>query len=197
MEKLVFATNNRNKLEEIREMLKDKFEVVSLREIGCLEDIPEDYETLEENALQKARYVKEHYRYDCFADDTGLEVEALGNRPGVYSARYAGPAKDPEDNMRKLLQEMEGQPNRKARFRTVIALIRNEGEYCFEGEVQGEILTARCGNTGFGYDPVFRPEGYAVSFAQMEMEQKNKISHRGKAVRKLVDYLNREPEIKN
>lgn len=187
--KLVFATNNKHKLEEISRILGARFEIVSLEEIGCREDIPEDYETLQENALQKARYVKEHYGYDCFADDTGLEIEALGNRPGVYSARYAGPAKDSQANMRKVLEEMEGQGNRKARFRTVIALIWEGREYCFEGEVRGEILTAQQGQTGFGYDPIFRPEGYAESFAEMPMDEKNSISHRGRAVGKLVDFL--------
>ncbi len=187
--KLVFATNNKHKLEEISRILGARFEIVSLEEIGCREDIPEDYETLQENALQKARYVKEHYGYDCFADDTGLEIEALGNRPGVYSARYAGPAKDSQANMRKVLEEMEGQGNRRARFRTVIALLWEGREYCFEGEVCGEILTAQQGQTGFGYDPIFRPEGYAESFAEMPMDEKNSISHRGRAVGKLVDFL--------
>ncbi|MCM1031893.1 MAG: non-canonical purine NTP diphosphatase [Oscillibacter sp.] len=188
--KLVFATNNKHKLEEIARMLGDQFEIVSLEEIGCHDDIPEDYETLQENALEKARYVKEHYGYDCFADDTGLEIEALGNRPGVYSARYAGLDKDSQANMRKVLQEMKGQTNRKARFRTVIALLLEGREYCFEGEVRGEILTAQQGQTGFGYDPIFRPEGYKESFAEMPMDEKNKISHRGRAVSKLVDFLN-------
>lgn len=192
--KLVFATNNKHKLEEISRMLGERFEIVSLEEIGCCEEIPEDYETLQENALEKARYVKEHYGYDCFADDTGLEIEALGNRPGVYSARYAGPAKDSQANMRKVLEEMEGEHNRKARFRTVIALIWKGREYSFEGEVRGEILTARQGQTGFGYDPIFRPDGYKESFAEMPMDEKNSISHRGKAVKKLVDYLNREQQ---
>ena len=187
--KLVFATNNKHKLEEISRILGARFEIVSLEEIGCREDIPEDYETLQENALQKARYVKEHYGYDCFADDTGLEIEALGNRPGVYSARYAGPAKDSQANMRKVLEEMEGQGNRRARFRTVIALLWEGREYCFEGEVRGKNLTAQQGQTGFGYDPIFRPEGYAESFAEMPMDEKNSISHRGRAVGKLVDFL--------
>lgn len=188
--KLVFATNNKHKLEEIVRILGDRFEIVSLEQIGCREDIPEDYETLQENAVQKARYVKEHYGYDCFADDTGLEIEALDNRPGVYSARYAGPAKDAQANMRKVLVEMEGKENRRARFRTVIALIMDGREYCFEGEVKGEILTAQQGDIGFGYDPVFRPEGFEQSFAEMPMDEKNKISHRGRAVEKLTDFLN-------
>lgn len=189
--KLVFATNNRHKLEEIREILGDRFEIVSLSQIGCHEDIPEDHETLQENALQKARFVKEHYGYDCFADDTGLEIEALENRPGVYSARYAGPAKSSEDNVRKVLKEMEGKTNRKAQFRTVIALVISGKEYCFEGKVLGEILTERQGSAGFGYDPIFRPSGFTESFAQMEMKQKNGISHRGRAVEKLAEFLNK------
>ena len=189
--KLVFATNNRHRLEEIREILGDRFEIVSLSQIGCHEDIPEDHETLQENALQKARFVKEHYGYDCFADDTGLEIEALENRPGVYSARYAGPAKSSEDNVRKVLKEMEGKANRKAQFRTVIALVMSGKEYCFEGKVLGEILTERQGSAGFGYDPIFRPSGFTESFAQMEMKQKNGISHRGRAVEKLAEFLNK------
>jgi non-canonical purine NTP pyrophosphatase, rdgB/HAM1 family len=189
--KLVFATNNRHKLEEITRMLEDKYEIISLEEIGCREEIPEDYETLQENALEKARYVKEHYGYDCFADDTGLEIEALGNRPGVYSARYAGPAKNSEDNMHKVLGEMKGEENRKARFRTVIALLLGGEEHFFEGIVEGKILEQQQGEIGFGYDPIFCPEGYRQSFAEMPMEQKNQISHRGQAVRKLAEFLSR------
>ena len=189
--KFVFATNNRHKLEEITRMLKDKYEIISLEEIGCREEIPEDYETLQENALEKARYVKEHYGYDCFADDTGLEIEALGNRPGVYSARYAGPAKNSEDNMHKVLGEMKGEENRKARFRTVIALLLGGEEHFFEGIVEGKILEQQQGEIGFGYDPIFCPEGYRQSFAEMPMEQKNQISHRGQAVRKLAEFLSR------
>lgn len=187
--KLVFATNNKHKLEEINRILGSRFEIISLEDIGCRDDIPEDYETLQENALEKARYVKEHYGYDCFADDTGLEIEALGNRPGVYSARYAGLAKDSQANMLKVLGEMEGETNRRAQFRTVIALILEGKEYCFEGKVTGEILTQQQGKTGFGYDPIFRPEGYALSFAEMSMDEKNTISHRGRAVQKLADFL--------
>lgn len=187
--KIVFATNNQHKLEEISYLTEGKQQIVSLSEINCHDDIPEDHETLEENALQKARYVKEHYGYDCFADDTGLEIEALGNRPGVYSARYAGPAKDSTANMQKVLQEMQGMSNRKACFRTVIALILDGQEYLFEGRVDGEILTAPQGIAGFGYDPVFRPEGFDKSFAEMTMEEKNNISHRGRATRKLCEFL--------
>lgn len=187
--KIVFATNNLHKLEEINRILAGKHEIISLEKIGCHDDIPEDHDTLQDNALQKARYVKEHYGYDCFADDTGLEIEALGNRPGVYSARYAGPAKEAEDNMKKVLEEMQGMTNREARFRTVIALLLNGKEYLFEGSVQGNILTEKHGQTGFGYDPIFQPLGYSQSFAEMPMDEKNKISHRGRAVQKLYEFL--------
>lgn len=190
--KLVFATNNKHKLEEINRILGDWFEIVSLEEIGCHDEIPEDYDTLQANASEKARYVKEHYGYDCFADDTGLEIEALGNRPGVYSARYAGLSKDSQANMMKVLEEMKAETNRKARFRTVIALILEGKEYYFEGIVNGEILSCQQGQTGFGYDPIFRPEGYAVSFAEMSMDEKNTISHRGRAVQKLADFLSQK-----
>lgn len=190
--KLVFATNNKHKLEEINRILGDRFEIVSLEEIGCHDEIPEDYDTLQANASEKARYVKEHYGYDCFADDTGLEIEALSNRPGVYSARYAGLSKDSQANMMKVLEEMKTETNRKARFRTVIALILEGKEYYFEGIVNGEILSCQQGQTGFGYDPIFRPEGYAVSFAEMSMDEKNTISHRGRAVQKLADFLSQK-----
>lgn len=190
--KIVFATNNRHKLEEISCLLGGEHEVVSLEDIGCRDEIPEDHDTLEGNALQKARYVKEHYGYDCFADDTGLEVEALGGRPGVYSARYAGPAKDSAENMRKVLREMEGVENRKACFRTVIALLLDGREYLFEGRVDGEILIAPQGTEGFGYDPIFRPEGFRESFAEMSMEAKNGISHRGRAMQQLISFLRKK-----
>ena len=188
--KIVFATNNTHKLEEIRRMLRGSHQIVSLAEIGCHEDIPEEQNTLEGNALQKARYIKQHYGYDCFADDTGLEIDALGGRPGVYSARYAGEAKDSEANMRKVLAEMQGYSDRRARFRTVIALILGNEEHLFEGKVEGEILTARQGSAGFGYDPVFRPDGYDRSFAERDPDTKNSISHRGEATRKLAAFLN-------
>lgn len=192
--KLVFATNNEHKLKEISQLLDGKHEVVSLSEIDCHDDIPEDYDTLEENALQKARYIKEHFGYDCFADDTGLEIEALDNRPGVYSARYAGPAKDSRENMMKVLREMEGVTNRNACFRTVIALILDGQEHLFEGRVDGKILTEQHGEAGFGYDPIFQPEGFQVSFAEMPMDEKNKISHRGRATQKLVEFLRMKNE---
>lgn len=192
--KLVFATNNEHKLKEISQLLDGKHEIVSLSEIDCHDDIPEDYDTLEENALQKARYIKEHFGYDCFADDTGLEIEALDNRPGVYSARYAGPAKDSRENMIKVLREMEGVTNRNACFRTVIALILDGQEHLFEGRVDGKILTEQHGEAGFGYDPIFQPEGFQVSFAEMPMDEKNKISHRGRATQKLVEFLRMKNE---
>lgn len=192
--KIVFATNNKHKLEEISRLLEGKHEIVSLSSIGCYDDIPEDQDTLEGNALQKARYIKEHYGLDCFADDTGLEIEALDYRPGVYSARYAGPAKDSLANMNKVLSEMQHHPNRKARFRTVIALILEGKEYLFEGRVDGNILTEKHGDAGFGYDPIFQPEGFEVSFAEMPMDEKNKISHRGKATQKLAEFLRMKNE---
>ena len=186
---LVFATNNEHKLTEVKKMLGSDFNILSLAEIGCNEDIPETSPTLEGNASQKARYIFEKYGYNCFADDTGLEVEALEMQPGVYSARYAGPQRDAEDNMQKLLFELDKINNRKARFRTVISLIINNQETLFEGIVNGEILNAKQGEMGFGYDPIFKPDGFQVSFAQMEMNDKNKISHRGRAIEKLIDYL--------
>lgn len=188
--KLVFATNNAHKLEEIREMAGGQYEIVSLKEIGCQEEIPEEQDTLEGNALQKARFVKERYGADCFADDTGLEIAALGGEPGVRSARYAGEGHDSEANMRKVLAKMEGVDDRRARFRTVIALILDGEEYLFEGEVRGEILREKHGAEGFGYDPIFRPEGFAESFAEMSLDAKNAISHRGRATRALIRFLN-------
>ena len=191
MKTLVFATNNLHKLEEVRDILGGSFRIASLKEIGCIDDIPETADTLEGNALQKARYVKDKFGYDCFADDTGLEVEALGGAPGVFSARYAGPGHDSEANMRKLLKELEGKTNRQAQFRTVVALLLEGQEYTFEGIVRGTILTERRGTAGFGYDPVFVPEGYAETFAEMGSEEKNRISHRARAVQKLADFLHK------
>lgn len=186
---LVFATNNAHKLEEVRQILGERFTIHSLKEIGCHEDIPETGDTFQDNALQKARYVKEHYGYDCFADDTGLEVKALGGAPGVHSARYAGDH-DSEANMTKLLQELEKKQDRSAQFRTVVALILNGQEVLFEGIVTGKISTERhYGDSGFGYDPIFIPDGYSETFSQMSSQGKNLISHRGRAVRKLADYL--------
>ena len=186
---LVFATNNAHKLDEVRQILGDGFKVLSLNDIGCHEDIPETADTFQGNALQKARYVKEHYGYDCFADDTGLEVKALDGAPGVHSARYAGDH-DSEANMTKLLHELEKKSDRSAQFRTVIALILNGQEVLFEGIVTGKIATERhYGDGGFGYDPIFVPDGYTETFSQMSSQGKNLISHRGRAVRKLADYL--------
>ena len=187
--KLVFATNNQHKLEEIRSILSDSYQIVSLDEIGCFEDIPETADTLEGNALLKAQYVKTHYGYDCFADDTGLEVKALNNAPGVYSARYAGDAKDSKANIRKVLKELENHSDRSAIFRTVIALIMGEKEYLFVGAVEGKLIEETKGNAGFGYDPVFIPEGYSETFAEMKPDVKNTISHRAKAVEKLKAFL--------
>lgn len=192
--KIVFATNNAHKLQEVRQILGERFEVVGLKDIGCQEDIPENAETLEGNALAKARYVKEHYGLDCFADDTGLEVTALGGAPGVHTARYAelfseGITHDSNANMALLLHNLEKKSDRNARFRTVIALIYKGEEHLFEGVCEGEILSERHGTEGFGYDPVFRPTGFDRCFAQMSAEEKNAISHRGRATRKLVEFL--------
>ena len=187
--KIVFATNNPNKLKEIQSLMPAGIEIISLKDIGCTEDIPETGETLEANAFQKARYLKELYGYDCFADDTGLEIESLNRAPGVYSARYAGPERSAEANMAKILSELDGKENRKAQFRTAIALILNGKEQLFEGKVEGHISETKQGEEGFGYDPIFLPKNYQRSFAQMSMDEKGTISHRGRAVRKLVDFL--------
>ncbi|TKG93576.1 non-canonical purine NTP diphosphatase [Puteibacter caeruleilacunae] len=189
--KLVFATNNQHKMNELKRMLDEKIELVGLKEIGCVEEIPENQDTLEGNASEKSHYIFDRYQEACFADDTGLEIEALDNEPGVYSARYAGEEKDAESNMKKVLLKMAKIKNRKARFRTVISLILDDQqEILFEGVVEGKILEEKHGDEGFGYDPIFQPDGYEESFAEMSMEEKNKISHRGRAVRKLVEYLN-------
>ena len=187
--KLVFATNNRHKLQEVRDIVGDRVEVLSLADIGCYDDIPETADTLQGNALIKARHIYEKYGFDCFADDTGLEVEALDGAPGVYSARYAGEDCDSEANMRKLLENLTGKSNRSAQFRTVIALIINGEEMLFNGIVKGTIATVKKGDSGFGYDPVFIPEGHSDSFAQMGSEMKNSMSHRFRATQQLGDYL--------
>ena len=188
--KLVFATNNKHKLDEVRKITSHHpVEIVSLAEINCFDDIPETADTLEGNALQKAHYIQKKFGLNCFADDTGLEVEALNNAPGVYSARYAGPGHDSEANMKKLLHEMEGKENRKARFRTVIALVWNGKTYTFDGIVNGTITTTKRGENGFGYDPIFIPEGYEQTFAELGNDIKNQISHRAKAVEKLDEFL--------
>lgn len=190
MTRLVFATNNPHKLNELQAILGHEYELLGLKDIGCNEEIPEDHPTLEGNARQKAFYVFEKFGYACFADDTGLEVEALNNEPGVFSARYAGEEKNPQANMDKLLEKMAKIKHRKARFRTVISLVNTKGEeQQFEGIVEGEITRQKRGGSGFGYDPVFLPEGFSKTFAEMDLDQKNKISHRGRAVQKLARYL--------
>ena len=186
---MVFATNNTHKLEEVRAMLGDSHQLLSLQEIGCVEEIPETADTLEGNALQKAHFVVQHYGCDCFADDTGLEIETLNNAPGVYSARYAGESKNSADNRKKLLNELQEKGNRKAHFRTVIALIQNNQEYLFEGVVTGTIIDEERGTDGFGYDSLFVPDGYSETFAELGAEIKNTISHRAEAVVKLKQFL--------
>ena len=187
--KLVFATNNKHKLEEVRAILGNSIEVLSLKDIDCHDDIPETADTLEGNALIKARHIHKKFGVDCFADDTGLEVEALGGEPGVYSARYAGKACNPEANMYKLLQNLTGKNNRNAQFRTVIALIIKGEEKLFNGIVKGTISNEKMGDAGFGYDPIFIPEGFSESFAQMTSDMKNSISHRYRATEELNNYL--------
>jgi XTP/dITP diphosphohydrolase len=187
---LIFATNNLHKLTEIQALIGDNFILKSLQQIGCTEDIPETAPTLEGNALLKAEYVFNKYGKNCFADDTGLEIEALDGRPGVFSARYATDGHDFEANIDKVLEELAGVENRKARFRTVVALILDGSEYYFEGIVNGAIISERKGIKGFGYDPVFLPDGYEQTFAEMPLSEKNKISHRARAVSQLVDFLN-------
>lgn len=189
MKELVFATNNEHKLRELREIAGEKFRILSLKDINCFDDIPETEPTIKGNALIKANYIKDKYGYDCFADDTGLEVEALGGEPGVYSARYAGEDCDSEKNIDKILTKLKNESNRKARFITYIALILEGNTHIFEGEVQGEILTERHGEGGFGYDSVFKPVESENSFAEMLPEEKNAISHRGRAVQKLLKFL--------
>jgi XTP/dITP diphosphohydrolase len=187
---MVFATNNRHKLEEVRFLLGGRYSIRSLDDMGCREDIPETADTLEGNALLKARFVSDRYRVNCFADDTGLEVAALGGAPGVYSARYAGPSQDSVGNRQKLLQEMEGVSDRRAQFRTVIALIWEGKKYLFEGVVRGIIIDEERGEAGFGYDSLFVPQGYAQTFAELGMETKNAISHRAEAIKQLKQFLN-------
>ena len=196
MRTLVFATNNRHKLQEVSEMLKGIVDIRSLAEMGLEGDIPETADTLQGNALQKAQWVYDRTGMDCFADDTGLEVEALGGAPGVYSARYAGEHCSFDDNIDKLLAALDGEINRRADFRTVICLIENGESRYFEGRVDGVILTERYGKEGFGYDPVFLPDRFAVSFAEMPLEVKNSISHRGRAVQALVEYLSENQKTK-
>lgn len=186
---LVFATNNKHKLEELQALLGDKIKLLSLKDIECFEDIPEEQATLEGNANQKSAYVFEKYGYNCFADDTGLEVHALNGEPGVFSARYAGEEKSAEANMEKVLAKLSKINDRSARFRTVISLIIDGKEVQFEGIVDGEIIKDKKGGSGFGYDPIFLPTGFSTTFAQMNLDDKNKISHRGRAVQKLIKHL--------
>lgn len=187
--KLVFASNNKNKIKEIKNQLPDSIEILSLEDIGCVVDIPETADTIEGNALLKADFIKRHYGYDCFADDSGLEVDALNGAPGVYSARYAGEQKNDEDNMDKLLRELKDKDNRKANFKTVITLHIKGETYNFTGIVNGRIIDQRKGTDGFGYDPIFQADGMDKTFAEISMEEKIAISHRGKAVKQLVEFL--------
>jgi XTP/dITP diphosphohydrolase len=189
---LVFATNNNHKLEEVRDILDNNIQLLSLKDINSLEGIPETADTLEGNALLKARYVSQKYGYDCFADDTGLEVYALNNAPGIYSARYAGESKDPAANRHKVLKELEEKDDYSARFRTVISLIINGKEFLFEGIIEGTLIREERGTTGFGYDSIFIPNGYTQTFAELGTDIKNKISHRAEAVNKLKRFLDEE-----
>lgn len=187
--KIVFASNNKNKIFEIQSMLPNSIQILSLESIGCFEEIPETSDTIEGNAILKANYVTQNYGFDCFADDTGLEVEALNGEPGVYSARYAGEQKNADDNMNKLLNELADKTNRSAQFKTVIALNLKGKQYLFEGIASGEITTKKIGLRGFGYDPIFKPTNYDETFAQLSLEVKNEISHRGKATKTLIEFL--------
>ena len=187
---IVFATNNLNKLKEVQSLIPDHIKLLSLKDINCTEDIPETQPTIDGNAIQKANYVKSNYGFDCFADDTGLEVDALNGEPGVYSARYAGSQRNADDNMNKLLDNLNSFQNRSAQFKTVIALHINGELLTFTGICRGQITTQKFGDKGFGYDPIFKAEGYDQTFAEIALEEKNEIGHRGKAVRKLVNHLN-------
>lgn len=190
--KICFATNNKNKVAEISTLLPAKFEVLSLKAVGCHQELPENQETLAGNSLEKAQYLYDNYKINCFADDTGLEIEALDGAPGVYSARFAGEQRSSEDNMQLVLKKLRSQENRKAQFRTVITLIMDGQVKQFEGVVKGEISKGKSGKKGFGYDPIFIPEGFSKSFATMTSTEKNSISHRGKAIEKLIEYLSAE-----
>ena len=189
MKEIVFATGNQNKIKEVKPLLKNKFNIIGLEDIGCFEEVPETKNTIEGNALQKARYIKKHYGVDCFSEDSGLEVEALNGEPGVHTAYYAGKERSAEKNMNLVLKKLKNKKNRKARFKTVIALLLNGEEHLFEGIVNGTIGFEKKGNEGFGYDPIFIPEGYKKTFAQIGLKEKNKISHRKRAVKKLIDFV--------
>jgi XTP/dITP diphosphohydrolase len=194
MRELVFATNNQHKTQEVRNLLLNDYKVLNLNDIGCTTDIPETGSTFAENATLKSSYVAEHYHMDCFADDSGLEIEALNQEPGIFSARYSG-VKDDQENLKLVLQKMEGQTNRKARFRTVISLMRGGKNFLFEGIINGTIQQTPTGAQGFGYDPIFVPDGYDHSFAEMSMEQKNRISHRALAMKKLISFLKEQKQV--
>jgi len=187
--KLIFATQNQNKVKELQQLIPNSIELLSLKDINCDDDIPETANNLEGNASQKSNFVANKFKVNCFADDTGLEIEALNNEPGVFSARYAGEQKNSNDNMNLVLQKLKNKPNRNAKFRTVISLILNNKEYTFEGEVKGEIIEQKCGSDGFGYDPIFKPEGYHKTFSEMSLKEKNEISHRSIAVKKFIKFL--------
>ena len=187
---IVFATNNSNKLNEVQVLMPKHIKLLTLKDIGCFEDVPETQNTIEGNAIQKARYIKETYGYDCFADDTGLEVEALNGEPGVFSARYAGEQRNAEDNINKLLKELKTKPNRNAQFKTVISLQINNTKHTFTGICKGKITKNKHGENGFGYDPIFKPDGYNQTFAEIDLNLKNAIGHRGKAVLQLIQFLN-------
>lgn len=189
MKKIVFATSNPNKIREVNEMLGNEFQIVGLKDIGCTEDVPETQDTIKGNALQKAQYVKEHYGVDCFSEDTGLEIDALDGAPGVYTARYGGPERSDDKNMARVQTELADKTNRRAQFKTVIALILNGEEHVFTGIARGSMRKEKSGDGGFGYDPIFEPDGYDITFAEMNSKEKNKISHRGQAVRALIAFL--------
>ena len=192
MKQIVFATSNPNKIREVNEMLGGRFDIIGLKDIGCTEEVPETQNTIKGNALQKARYVAENYGVSCFSEDTGLEVDALDGAPGVYTARYGGPERSAEKNMAKVLSELKGKDNRGAQFKTVVALISDGKEHTFTGIARGTIRPEKSGTDGFGYDPIFSPEGYDLTFAEMTSAEKNKISHRGKAVRQLIAFLEKQ-----
>lgn len=187
--KIVFASNNKNKIHEIQSMLPENIQIVSLESIGCFEEIPETADTIEGNAILKANYVTQKYGFDCFADDTGLEVDSLNGQPGVFSARYAGEQKNADDNMDKLMKELSGKPNKNAQFKTVIALNFKGTQHLFVGIASGKITSEKMGTGGFGYDPIFKPSGYEKTFAELSLEVKNEISHRGKATKLLIEFL--------
>lgn len=189
---LVFATNNPNKIKEVQSMIPEEIKLLSLSDIGCLEDVPETQTTIKGNAIQKAEYIKSTYGYDCFADDTGLEIEALNGEPGVYSARYAGEQRNADDNMNKILANLENIQNRNAQFKTVIALHLNGQLITFTGICEGNITSSKHGENGFGYDPIFKAKGFEKTFAEISLEEKNRIGHRGKAMKQLVDYLSKK-----